>query len=95
MLILNLPRRFWETFAEVQPFSQRRLLSFITASDRIPATGATDLIIRVKCLGTDSDRYPIARTCFNMLGLYDYPSKETLKRKLWDAVMNSEGFGMR
>ncbi|KAL8818194.1 MAG: hypothetical protein Q9223_003119 [Gallowayella weberi] len=86
---------FWEIFAEARPKKQRALLSFITGSDRLPAMGATSLIIKISCLGDDIRRFPMARTCFNMLGLYWYPSKELLQTKLWAAVTESEGFGLK
>jgi E3 ubiquitin-protein ligase HECTD2 len=86
---------FWEFFASASPQNQRKVLSFITGSDRIPAMGATNLIIRVSCLGDDSNRYPIARTCFNTLGLFRYATREKLEDKLWGAVVNSEGFGLK
>lgn len=88
-------RWFWEFFTDASPQNQRKLLSFITGSDRIPAMGATSLIIRVSCLGNDSLRYPIARTCFNTLGLFRYSTREQLETKLWGAVVNSEGFGLK
>ena len=86
---------FWEAFAKANAKDQRKLLSFITSSDRIPAMGATSLVIKIMCLGNHSNRYPIARTCFNMLGLYRYDSREILEHKLWTAVVESEGFGMK
>ena len=86
---------FWEAFLAANAREQRKLLSFITASDRIPAMGATSLVIKITCLGDHSQRFPIARTCFNMLGLYRYASNEVLKDKLWTAVIESEGFGMK
>ncbi|KAL8796745.1 MAG: hypothetical protein Q9182_007310 [Xanthomendoza sp. 2 TL-2023] len=86
---------FWEIFTEAGPKQQRALLSFITGSDRLPAMGATSLIIKISCLGDDVRRFPMARTCFNMLGLYRYPSKELLQSKLWAAVTESEGFGLK
>lgn len=88
-------RWFWEFFQAAPPQSQRKILSFITGSDRIPAMGATNLSIRLVCLGDDCPRYPIARTCFNMLGVYRYASREKFKQLLWDAVVNSEGFGLK
>lgn len=93
----NIPvvRWFWEFFENTDPQAQRKILSFITGSDRIPAMGATSLTIRLACLGDDASRYPIARTCFNTLGLYRYPTREKLERMLWDAVENSEGFGLK
>lgn len=86
---------FWETFEQATPRDQRKLLAFITASDRIPAMGAATLVIKLSCLGEDNGRYPIARTCFNTLSLCRYDKRETLERKLWTAVHESEGFGLR
>ncbi|KAL8839770.1 MAG: hypothetical protein Q9170_001581 [Blastenia crenularia] len=86
---------FWELFMEATSREQRALLSFITGSDRLPAMGATSLIIKLTCLGDESTRFPIARTCFNMIGLHRYSSKHILKEKLWTAVAESEGFGLK
>ena len=86
---------FWDTFENASAKDQRKLLSFITSSDRIPAVGATNLIIKITCLGDHSNRFPIARTCFNMLGLYRYRAKSILEEKLWRAVIESEGFGIK
>lgn len=86
---------FWETFATAPPEDQRKLLSFITGSDRIPAMGTSSLKIKISCLGDDCDRFPIARTCFNMIVLYRYASREKLERLVWTAVRESEGFGLR
>lgn len=86
---------FWNAFAQANGKDQRKLLSFITASDRIPAMGTTSLVIKIVCLGEDADRYPIARTCFNMVGLYRYESQDQLESRLWRAVAEGEGFGMK
>jgi E3 ubiquitin-protein ligase HECTD2 len=93
---------FWAAFAAASPARQRKLLTFITGSDRIPAVGATSLVLRVVCggdgiraLGEEVGRYPIARTCFNMLVLWRYPSMAVLEGKLWGAVEESEGFGLK
>lgn len=86
---------FWQSFQVANPSDQRKLLSFITGSDRIPAMGATNLVIKLACLGDDSPRFPLARTCFNMLGLWRYGSKQKLESMLWRAVHESEGFGLK
>ncbi|KXL44934.1 hypothetical protein M433DRAFT_89969 [Acidomyces richmondensis BFW] len=94
---------FWELFAEASPERQRRLLTFITGSDRIPAVGATSLILRLVAGGDgwggggkqERERFPVARTCFNMLVLWWYEDKSVLERKLWMAVEESEGFGLK
>lgn len=86
---------FWETFEQASPKEQRRLLLFITGSDRIPAMGASLLPIKISCMGEDEGRYPTARTCFNMLALRRYGSRERLEQMLWTAVHESEGFGLK
>ena len=86
---------FWEAFTKAPIKDQRKLLSFITASDRIPAMGATSLVIKILCLGDHQERFPIARTCFNMIALHKYQTQEKLEEKLWRAVADSEGFGMK
>ena len=91
----DLVRWFWEILDSAEPRYQREILMFITGSDRIPAMGATSLVIKIVCLGNDTNRFPIARTCFNVLGLWAYGQKETLARKLLMAVRESEGFGLK
>ncbi|KAJ0167658.1 putative E3 ubiquitin-protein ligase mug30 [Colletotrichum tanaceti] len=86
---------FWDTFKEASADDQRKLLSFITGTDRVPAMGAALLSIKITCLGEDENRYPIARTCFNMLALRRYKSRERLEHMLWTAVHESEGFGLK
>ncbi|KAK4162287.1 putative E3 ubiquitin-protein ligase [Cladorrhinum sp. PSN259] len=86
---------FWEIFGRASPINQRKLLGFITGSDRIPAMGAASLVIKVSLLGDDIGRYPTARTCFNTLSLWRYGSKERLEEMLWGAVLGSEGFGLK
>ncbi|KIW09987.1 hypothetical protein PV08_11763 [Exophiala spinifera] len=99
---------FWDFFGRASPGDQRKILTFITGSDRIPAMGATNLIIRIQLLRTKDEvdglgraprtsveRFPIARTCFNTLSLYRYSSRQKLEQKLWTAVTESEGFGLK
>lgn len=99
---------FWEFFSRVTPVDQRKILSFITSSDRIPALGATNLVIRIQLIRAKEEfdmagrpsnapieRFPIARTCFNTLSLYRYSSRQKLEEKLWMAVQGSEGFGLK
>lgn len=92
---IPLIRWFWDLLEEADARDQRKLLSFITGSDRIPAVGATSLVITISNAGPDARRYPIARTCFNMLLLFQYRTKEELQHKLWSAMTMSEGFGLR
>lgn len=88
-------RWFWEAFAAAPPADQRRLLAFVTGSDRLPALGAASLAMRIACLGDDCGRFPTARTCFNLLALWRCASRERLEGMLWRAVDESEGFGLK
>jgi len=89
-----LVRWFWDFFTAADPKMQRRLLSFITGSDRIPAVGATSLVIKIVFGGKDGCRYPVARTCFNSLRLYGYATRQELEERLSRAITDSEGFGL-
>lgn len=92
---IDLIKWFWEAFESANAQDQRRILSFVTGSDRIPAAGAASLVIKIQFAGKDSRRYPTARTCFNSLLLYKYPTKQDLVYKLWRAITESEGFGLK
>ncbi|BGP12487.1 Putative E3 ubiquitin-protein ligase [Rhodosporidiobolus nylandii] len=86
---------FWTVFGSLSATRQRSLLYFITASDRIPATGTSALQLKLQCLGPDSDRLPQSHTCFNTLSLYRYSTQEKMERMLMRAMEESEGFGLR
>ncbi|KAH6850982.1 hypothetical protein B0I37DRAFT_353382 [Chaetomium sp. MPI-CAGE-AT-0009] len=88
-------RWFWEAFEGAPPRDQRRLLAFVTGSDRLPALGAAFLAIRVACLGDECGRFPTARTCFNSVGLWRATDRGKFVEVLWRAVWESEGFGLK
>ncbi|KAG0222595.1 putative E3 ubiquitin-protein ligase [Mortierella sp. GBA43] len=89
-------RNFWSIFKEFDDRNQRRLLQFITASDRYPATGIANLSFKITCMGSsDSNRYPTSHTCFNQLCLYNYSGREKLRNMLLRAMNESEGFGVK
>ncbi|GEQ68214.1 hypothetical protein JCM33374_g1881 [Metschnikowia sp. JCM 33374] len=88
---------FWEYLSSLSYQQQKRVLSFITGSDRVPATGIQNLSLRISRLnnGKDSDRLPIAHTCFNELAIYEYSSREKMIDKLSKAIYMSAGFGIQ
>ncbi|KAM9912692.1 hypothetical protein OXX69_002312 [Metschnikowia pulcherrima] len=88
---------FWDYLSSLTFQQQKKVLSFITGSDRVPATGIQNLTLRITRLnnGKDSDRLPIAHTCFNELALYEYSSREKMVDKLSKAVNMSAGFGIQ
>lgn len=73
---------------------KRKLLQFATGSDRVPLGGLSKLRLVIARNGPDSDRLPTAHTCFNVLLLPEYSSKEKLKDRLLKAINYSKGFGM-
>src|ERR1700733_3240217 len=87
--------RFWKLFARMDGAMQRKLLTFVTGSDRIPATGVANLAFKISILGDSDNRYPIAHTCFNQLCLYRYRNKGKLEKMLMRALEESEGFGLK
>lgn len=44
--------------------------------------------------GPDCDRLPTSHTCFNILLLPEYSSREKLEERLLKAINYSKGFGM-
>jgi hypothetical protein len=88
-------KNFWDIFRNMDPLMQRKLLTFVTGTDRIPATGLANIAFKISCIGEDSERFPTAHTCFNQLCLYRYRSKRKLKEKLERSIMESEGFGLK
>ena len=91
----KLTFRFWSYFARLDPAMQRKLLTFVTGSDRIPATGVANLAFKISILGDSDTRFPIAHTCFNQICLYRYRSRAKLEKMLTRALEESEGFGLK
>jgi len=75
---------------------QKRLLFFITGSDRVPIKGLGHLTPQfvISRNGSEDSRLPTAHTCFNHLLLPSYSGKETLRLRLMLALENAEGFGL-
>eukprot|EP00834_Sanchytrium_tribonematis_P005088 NODE_286_length_10728_cov_0.553298.p10 type:complete len:115 gc:universal NODE_286_length_10728_cov_0.553298:4436-4092(-) len=87
-------RWFWEIVHEFSLNDQKKLLYFITSSDRVPSGGFTKMNFVISRNGADTDRVPTAHTCFNVLLLNEYSSRLKLKEKLRTAILNAEGFGL-
>ncbi|KAG2439072.1 hypothetical protein HYH02_006599 [Chlamydomonas schloesseri] len=89
-------RWFWEVAHSLPPAGQKRLLFFVTGSDRVPIKGLAHLNppFVISRAGAHSDRLPSAHTCFNHLLLPHYNSKEVLRERLELSLQNAEGFGL-
>jgi len=90
----NVVRWFWEAVHGMDLEDKRRLLQFTTGSDRIPVGGLAKLKLTIAKNGSDSERLPTAHTCFNVLLLPEYLSKEKLNDLLMKAIKECKGFGM-
>ena len=71
----------------------RKLLEFVTASDRVPVGGMRNLQFTLQRNGIDDGHLPSSYTCYGILLLPEYSSREVLKDKLAMALENSKGFG--
>ena len=73
---------------------KKNFFFFVTGCDRAPINGLGSLELTLSKWGPDSDKLPIAHTCFNHLLIPDYQNKEKLKKLLLIASSYSEGFGL-
>ncbi|KAH8548788.1 hypothetical protein BGW37DRAFT_522980 [Umbelopsis sp. PMI_123] len=87
-------RAFWEIVHEFSDEEKKKLLFFATGSDRVPIGGLSKLQFVIAKNGGDSDRLPTSHTCYNVLLLCEYSSKEKLRERLLTSIGNAEGFGM-
>ncbi|CAH0763694.1 unnamed protein product [Diatraea saccharalis] len=86
-------RWFWEVFHELTLEDKKKFLLFLTGSDRVPIQGMKDIKIRIQPVA--DDRYfPVAHTCFNLLDLPRYKTKERLKYYLLQAIQQTQGFSL-
>ncbi|KAK9830367.1 hypothetical protein WJX72_011319 [[Myrmecia] bisecta] len=88
---------FWSVVHGLPDDQKKRLLFFVTGSDRVPIKGLASLTppFVISRNGPHSERLPTAHTCFNHLLLPQYKDRATLESRLITAISNAEGFGLR
>lgn len=89
-------RDFWSIVKRYDENMKRRLLEFVTASDRLPVGGVQNLQFVVQKNGYeegDGGHLPTAYTCYGTLLLPEYKDKESLRGRLSMALENAQGFG--
>lgn len=86
-------RWFWEVFHELPLNEKKKFLLFLTGSDRIPIQGMKAIKIYIQPTG-DEKFLPVAHTCFNLLDLPRYGTKERLRYKLLQALQQTHGFSL-
>lgn len=86
---------FWDiVLKEFDNEQRRKLLWFVTSSDRIPLGGLKEVTFIVQKNGNDDARLPTSMTCFGRLLLPMYSSHSILKERLSIAIEESQGFGL-
>lgn len=85
---------FWSVVEEYGQDDRRKLLEFVTASERVPVTGFESMNFVIVRNGSDSEMLPTSSTCFGKLMLPEYAGRCKLKGKLDLAIQNSKGFGI-
>ncbi len=91
----TLSRSFWRVAHALPPEQKKKLLAFVTGSDRVPVGGLAALPFKLIRNGDGDERLPTAQTCFNTLLLPDYSDDDALRSRLLLALDNAEGFGLR
>ncbi|KAG4431131.1 hypothetical protein IFR05_013388 [Cadophora sp. M221] len=86
-------RDFWSIVKRYDLTQKRKLLEFVTASDRVPVGGMRNLQFTLQRNGIDDGHLPSSYTCYGILLLPEYSSKDVLREKLAMALENSKGFG--
>ncbi|KAM6971877.1 putative E3 ubiquitin-protein ligase HERC3 [Aplochiton taeniatus] len=84
---------FWKVFDELTEDQKKAFLLFLTGCDRVPILGMDHIRMRVRDLYNSSQQhFPEAHTCFSILELPLYSSKDTLQARLTEAISNNRGF---
>jgi len=87
---------FWSVVKRYDENMKRKLLEFVTASDRVPVGGVKNLMFIIQRNGEEEDpagRLPTSYTCYGTLLLPEYKDKEMLRERLGMALENAQGFG--
>uniref|UniRef100_A0A674P0C5 HECT and RLD domain containing E3 ubiquitin protein ligase 3 n=1 Tax=Takifugu rubripes TaxID=31033 RepID=A0A674P0C5_TAKRU len=87
-------RLFWEVFHEFSLEKKKQFLLFLTGSDRIPIHGMESLRIIIQSTTAEEHYLPVAHTCYNLLDMPRYQTKEILRCRLTQAVEQYEGFSL-
>jgi hypothetical protein len=86
---------FWSIVKKYDTDEKKKLLEFVTASDRVPVGGMRNLqfVVQRNGVGDIDGHLPTSYTCYGTLLLPEYSTKEILKEKLGMALENAKGFG--
>lgn len=85
-------KNFWEVFDELSIEQKKKFLTFLTGTDRIPILGMKRVKIYIQSTNGGDAFFPVAHTCFNLLDLPQYSTKELLKERLLVSIEHNQGF---
>jgi hypothetical protein len=83
---------FWEELSEMSEEDKAEFLFFLTGSYRVPYSGFKGHPITINKMSSCKDYCPVAHTCFSIIDLPEYSSRETLKKMLNCAIKEGKGF---
>ncbi|TGO11899.1 hypothetical protein BTUL_0099g00320 [Botrytis tulipae] len=83
---------FWSVVKEYDLEKKKKLLEFTTSSDRVPMGGMKNFQLTIHRNGAGI-QLPTTSTCFQILMLPNYASREILKERFDVALEHSSGFG--
>lgn len=92
-------RDFWSIVKKYDDRLKRKLLEFVTASDRVPVGGMRNVTFTIQKNGAEDsadgkgEHLPTAYTCYGIFLLPEYRDKEALRERLGMALENAQGFG--
>lgn len=89
-------RDFWSVVKRYDERMKRKLLEFVTASDRVPVGGVKNIQFVLQRNGAqdgEDGHLPTAYTCYGTLLLPEYRDREVLRERLGTALENAQGFG--
>jgi ubiquitin-protein ligase E3 A len=86
---------FWEVLHSLSLEEKQKFLLFVTGSHKAPIGGLKNIGLKIQRMGPDSESLPTSHTCFNILLLPEYSSKEKLENRLRKAITECEGFGLK
>lgn len=88
-------RLFWGVALSFPLSLQKKLLFFMTGSDRVPILGLSSLRITLQRSAVPTTHLPVAHTCFNQVDLPEYETEDDVRARLLTALEHgSTGFGL-
>jgi len=87
-------KSFWKLIHSLEDQDKRKFLAFCTGSDRVPVRGLSNVKMTIARNGSDDEKFPTSHTCFSVLLLPEYSTREILEKKLGIAIANYTGFGI-